>query len=188
MSLTAHEIPSILRGGERLDWATLYRAFGDRLLALAKLEIGDKLGLYVEAQDVVQSVFRTFFRRARSEDGDAVLPPGTDLWHLLLVITLNKIRRAGCYHRRAKRTIRRTVALLDDAADDGGEESELTLLRMTVEDLLERVEPDKRAVVVMLLGGMSIEEISEATNRAPRTIYRTVKSFQDMIEPLLNDQ
>src|SRR5262245_29821850 len=94
-----------------LDWASVYYAFGERLLELANAEIGDKLGRHVDANDVVQSVFRTFIRRAEDNGGIEGLPPGTDLWRLLLVITLNKIRRAGNYHRAAKRSVDRTVRI-----------------------------------------------------------------------------
>jgi len=181
--------PILLHNGRPLDWASVYFEFGDRLLQLAQTEIGGKLGRHIDPNDVVQSVFRTFIRRAEGNGGVEGLPPGTDLWRLLLVITLNKIRRAGKYHRAAKRSVARTVSIgQTPVADDAPGESDSAILRLTVEELLERVEPRPRKILVMLLNGMSIDEIAAAMNRAPRTIYRAIESFQHMIEPLLNDE
>ncbi len=44
----------------------------------------------VDADDIVQSVFRTFFRRVAK--GDYEVPDGEELWKLFLVIALNKVR------------------------------------------------------------------------------------------------
>ena len=61
----------------------------------------------VDAEEIVQSVFRTFFRRAAH--GHYSVPDGEEMWKLLLVIALNKVRAAGAYHRAAKRDMRQTV-------------------------------------------------------------------------------
>ena len=55
----------------------------------------------VDDSDIVQSVFRRFFIAARRGDYD--IPQGEDLWNLLLVIALNKIRNAVEFEQSAKR-------------------------------------------------------------------------------------
>ena len=40
------------------------------------------------------------------EEGDYDVPPGEELWGLLLVIALNKIRTEETFHRAGKRDVR----------------------------------------------------------------------------------
>jgi len=68
------------------------------------------------ADDEVQPVCRTFFRRARNGQFD--LPDQECLWRLLGAITLTKIREEERFHRREKRELDRecdAAAAGDDA-------------------------------------------------------------------------
>ena len=62
--------------------------------ALASSQTSPTFASRFDPEDVVQSVFRTFFRRA--SQGLYDVPPGEELWQLLLVIALNKIRELSC--------------------------------------------------------------------------------------------
>ncbi len=65
------------------DAATeLYLRYADRLRALATNQTSALLQQRVDAEDMVQSVFRTFFRRASIGQYD--IPEGDELWKLLL--------------------------------------------------------------------------------------------------------
>ena len=65
--------------------------------------VSSSLSSRVDPEDIVQSVFRTFFRRA--SEGQYQVPSGEELWKLLLAISLNKVRSVGQFHRAAKRDI-----------------------------------------------------------------------------------
>ena len=82
----------------------LYGRYVERLRALASAHTPGQLSGRLDADDIVQSVFRTFLRRAR--EGHYEVPSGEDLWGLLLVITLNKIRSCSDFHQAAKRDVR----------------------------------------------------------------------------------
>src|SRR4051794_3013940 len=83
--------------GGRDDAATqLYLRYAGRLHALARAQSGADLKARVDPEDLVQSIFRTFFRRAAR--GDYEVPEGEELWQLFLVIALHKIRDAGSFH------------------------------------------------------------------------------------------
>ena len=58
-------------------------------------------------EDIVQSVFGSFFRRLGQGFYD--VPEGDELWKLLLVIALHKIRKKAAYHHAAKRDRHRTI-------------------------------------------------------------------------------
>src|SRR5262245_57537841 len=92
--------------GDREAAAQLYDRYAERLRALTRRKSSSALACRLDPDDIVQSVFRNFFHAARTGGYD--IPPGEDLWKLLLVIALNKIRARGTFHRAAKRDVRRT--------------------------------------------------------------------------------
>ena len=76
------------------DAATqLYLRYAKRLHALSRAKCSPDLAARVDSDDIVQSVFRTFFRRV--EKGEYDVPDGEELWKLFLVIGLNKIQTVG---------------------------------------------------------------------------------------------
>src|SRR5947208_1454870 len=97
-----------------------------------------ELATRLDPEDIVQSVFRTFFRRAAQGHYD--VPAGEEIWKLLLVIALNKIRAVGAYHRAAKRDVRQTAGgeTFDVAieSESGRDETSLTVLKMVIDEVL----------------------------------------------------
>src|SRR5262245_6951733 len=73
----------------------------DRLLVLARGHLHQRLRSRIDPEDIVQSVFRTFFTRLK--DGQFVFAEQDDLLKLLVRITLNKTLRQIAYHKAAKR-------------------------------------------------------------------------------------
>src|SRR5436305_7435191 len=95
-----------LRAGSETAADRLYARYVARLRALARAKLSADVAGRVDPDDIVQSVFRRFFQAAQRGDYDA--PAGDDLWDLLLVITLNRVRSEQAYQRAAKRDVRRT--------------------------------------------------------------------------------
>ena len=109
---------SLLRrvgAGSELAANQLYQRYAARLHALAKSKLPADINSLVDADDIVQSTFRRFFDAARQ--GMYVAPTGEDLWNLLLVITLNRVRSLKTELRAAKRDTRRTVQSGSDPTD-----------------------------------------------------------------------
>src|SRR5262245_31380615 len=79
------------RGGDESAAEELFRRYCGRLTALARSRLSQALAARVDAEDVVQSAYRSFFRLARG--GDVVLRASGDLWRLLVRITLRKVYR-----------------------------------------------------------------------------------------------
>src|SRR5262249_18795777 len=77
-----------LRGGSQDAATQLYYKYAKRLRALARASTSAQLARRVDADDIVQSVFRTFFRAACQGLYD--VPAGDDFWDLLLGIALDK--------------------------------------------------------------------------------------------------
>ncbi len=134
----------------------------------------------VEAEDIVQSVFGSFFRGAK--DGAYSAPDGDELWGLLLVITLNKVRAKGAHHRAAKRDVRRTIS--GDELAEGGHEppaddtASAALLGLVVEEVLAALPEGHRPVVRLRIEGHEVAEIAAATGRSKRTVERILQEFR----------
>jgi PKD repeat protein len=95
------------RRGQNGGPTLLFLRYAERVHALASAQFSPGLAARITPDDIVQSVFRTFFRRAAGGQYD--VPEGEEIWKLLLVIALHKIRDAGDYHRAARRDVRQTV-------------------------------------------------------------------------------
>jgi RNA polymerase sigma factor (sigma-70 family) len=164
------------------DAATaLYLRYAKRLHSLVRAQRGADLAARLDADDVVQSVFRTFFRRASA--GHYSVPAGDELWKLFLVIALYKTRDAGARHRAAKRDVRQTRPIAPDEskiADKQNDEA-LSVLQMTIDDVLGRLPLNQRRIIELRIAGFEVAEIAEKTGRARRSVERILQEFRDRL-------
>src|SRR3954463_5467181 len=100
-----HSLLKRYRSGNEEAATALYRRYAQRLRGLARAQLSAELARHVPVDDIVQSVFASFFRGVNQTLYD--VPAGEELWKLLLVIALHKIRAKGNYHHRARRDTRR---------------------------------------------------------------------------------
>src|SRR4051812_21361 len=144
-----HSLLRRFRRGQEDGPTLLYLRYAERLRALAAAQMAHGLAARVDSEDIVQSVFRTFFRRAA--EGQYDVPEGEELWKLLLVIALNKVRSVGAYHRAARRDVRQTAGgeaydrTLD--AQAGRDEEDLAFLRLVIDEVLDALPPGHRPIV-----------------------------------------
>jgi len=171
------------RRGDSDAATALYLRYAKRLRALAQKRTGGTLSVRMDPDDVVQTVFRTFFRRATT--GHYQIPDGEELWKLFLVIALNKIRDLGDYHRAAKRNIQRTVGLESSGhavpAKITTDDDSLHVLNLTIEDLLNSMSPSQREIVMLRIQGHEVNEISTSCKRAKRTVERVLQEFRQQL-------
>jgi RNA polymerase sigma-70 factor (ECF subfamily) len=178
-----------VQGGQPDASMQLYLRYAERLHALVVSQSSPDLARRVDAEDIVQSVFRTFFRRA--VHGQYNVPDGEDLWKLLLVIALNKVRAAGAHHRAAKRDMRQTVggAAFDRAMESelGHDESALSILKMVIDELLEGMPAANRRMIELRIEGYEVAEITERVQRSKRTVERVLQGFRSRLEALIHE-
>jgi hypothetical protein len=134
------------RSGQPDAAIELYLRYAARLRALADGQTAPDLAPRLDPDDIVQSVFRTFFRRAAKGQYD--VSEGEDLWKLFMFIALHKVRSAAAFHRAAKRDVRATATSLADASTDphlaAPDELALATLRMVTDELLAALPPSMR--------------------------------------------
>jgi RNA polymerase sigma-70 factor (ECF subfamily) len=179
---------SWLRRGSEDAATQLYYKYAKRLRALAKASTSAHLARRVDAEDIVQSVFRSFFHGA--SQGLYDVPAGEDLWKLLLVIALNKIRAAGVHHSAAKRDVRATAELetLDAAAEiDPQGDPEQVFLDLAVRDTLARLTAAERQAIELRMEGYEVAEIAEAVGRSKRTVERSLQQARTKLKALFDE-
>jgi RNA polymerase sigma-70 factor (ECF subfamily) len=176
------------RGGDQEAATRLYLRYAGRLRALTRKRSGRDLASRVDDDDILQSVFGSFFRGVIGGSYD--VPAGEELWNLLLVITLNKIRAKGAYHRAAKRDVRQTEG--GDGVDRSPDalatdEQASALLRMSVDEILDAL-PDSHARAIRLrLEGHEVAQIALMLERSKRSVERILQEGRARLDQLLID-
>jgi RNA polymerase sigma-70 factor (ECF subfamily) len=188
-ALTDRSLLRRFRGGQPDAATELYLRYAERLRALAAGQVAPDLAPRLDPDDIVQSVFRTFFRRAAQGQYDA--PEGEDLWNLFMIIALHKIRSAATFHRAAKRDVRATAASLTDARTElhlaAPDELALATLHMVIDELLSGLPPSMRTIVELRIEGHSMEEIARRTQRSLRSVERALHEFRAGLSPLIRE-
>jgi RNA polymerase sigma-70 factor (ECF subfamily) len=154
----------------------LFGRFAHQLIALALRHLDIGLRQRVDPEDVVQSVYKSFF--VRYGDGNLDVVNWNGLWGLLTLITVRKCAERAAYHRAERRDAAREVSPPrgDEAAawqDPLGREPtplEAVMLTETVDQLFAGLDEEERPVLALSLQGYTTREISERLGRAERTV------------------
>jgi RNA polymerase sigma-70 factor (ECF subfamily) len=175
------------RQGDQDAARQIVERYVDRLLLLARGRISQRLASRVDAEDIVQSVFRTFFLRVK--DGQFVFADQDDLCKLLVRITLHKTLRQVAFHKAAKRDPshetdqgehhrEQLMALLD-----GDPTPEATVAFVDqLEHFLAQLLPQERQILEMRLQGYSNDEIAKKLGVYDRKIRRVIEHIRAIAE------
>src|SRR5262245_46342185 len=101
--MDSRELLQRVEAGDSEAAAAVFDRYIERLLALARARINAQLRRRVDADDVVQSAYRSFFVHA--ENGEYSLGESGDLWRLLAQITINKLYSQVEKHTAARRNV-----------------------------------------------------------------------------------
>jgi RNA polymerase sigma-70 factor (ECF subfamily) len=160
--------------------------YSHRLLQLARQQLPDRLRRRLDPEDVVQSVYRSFFLRL--SDGQFSFEDSHDVWRLLSVMTYHKVQYTVRHHQRGRRDVRRELAgaLGSDmvrpvagATDAEPGPADVAMLFDCLENLLHELPENYREIVALRLQGESIADIAKKINRSQRTVLRILANVRD---------
>lgn len=177
-----------LAKGEPDVVAEFWETFGEPLRRVADRQISRSLGQRVDADDIVQSACRTFFRRAGK--GEFECADSGDLWRLMLTITLNKARAQARFHGRQRRGMKSEQPLDVTPTVAGRVEDAIEKVDFAdfMESVLARLDEESAAILERLLEGQSQGEIAAALHCSERTVRRMKNRIRDSLESMLHDQ
>lgn len=184
------ELMARLRAGDEDAALRVFHGFARRLIGLARNHLDTLIRRKVDPEDVVQSVFKSFF--ARHGDGAFHLEDWNSLWSLLARITLRK-----CGHRieelhAACRDVRREAdqgpsdrssATWEPLARDPSP-AEAAMLVETVQALARELGERDRAILTLSLEGCTIAEVSAEAGCTERTVYRVLGHIKQRLEEM----
>jgi RNA polymerase sigma-70 factor (ECF subfamily) len=177
------------REGEQEAAAELFQRYASRLVALARSQLPAKLAHRVDPEDVVQSVYRSFFADAAADRFS--FQRGGDLWQLLVAITFHKLHDHIKWHRRGKRAADRDrgfgsedslFAMQNHLSSREPSPVEAVALLEQVEQLMRGLRPLSRRILELRLQGYNLEEIARATRRSQRSVIRDLNEIRSCLE------
>ena len=162
----------------------LYHRYADRIRRLVRANLSRELAPRLDAEDIVQSVFRRFFGANRRDRYD--LPTDANLWNLLFTITLNRIRTAEQFHRAQRRNVRKSMAAdAQTAGLQSNPSADDDALALVVNEALDLLPGPHRAIVRLRLDGYDIAEIADRVHRSKRTIERMLQEVRQRLRTIL---
>jgi RNA polymerase sigma-70 factor (ECF subfamily) len=175
--------------GDQSAAAAVFDLYKHRLIALARSHLDTRIRRKVDPEDVVQSVFRSYFERQKR--GQLDVQDWDHLWSLLALMTARKCTNARVFFTRQKRS-----AALEVVAEGEGDQAlaswqalaheptpaQAAVLADLIEQLLGSLPERDRRVVQLSLEGHDVAAIAATIGRAQRTVRRTLDRFRQRLE------
>jgi RNA polymerase sigma factor (sigma-70 family) len=171
--------------GDEAAAAELFHRYAARLTRVADEHLSRRLAGRAEGEDVVQSVFRTFFRRSAS--GEFRIDSSAQIWQLLVKITLMKARGKARFHRAAKRSVDVEVgaaeqdAWLHEVLARDPDPAEAAELVDQLEELMRGLPPLYCRILDLRLQGHNPTEIAGELRVSRQTVYRALDLLQQRL-------
>lgn len=161
----------------------IFQRYAHQLARLAERQMSARIARRVDGEDVVQSVFRTFF--VRMERGEFEINANDQLWKLLVQITLRKVAKQGRHHSAEMRDGRLEAddpQLLSALMARVPEEADAQVMNEEIDRALgvlpANQRPAYRQLLELRLAGHSNTEIAEQLGVVRRTIERMLDRLQ----------
>ena len=173
------------RAGDDSAAEVIFARYFHRLTLLARSRLSARLAQRTDPEDIVQSVYRSFFVGVR--EGRYALGRGGDLWRLLASITRHKLLRQARHQRADRRSFERECPL--DQMEEGGlagrqhdpTPDEAVALADELERVFAELDPFGRRVLELRLQGLQLSAIAEETGRAERSVRRALARIRQLL-------
>ncbi len=189
-SLAPNELVERYREGDREAACELFNRYVARLIGLVRPRLSPQLARRVDPDDIVQSTFRSFFSAV--DRGQFSFDDAGDLWRLLTVMALNKLRRNAEFHYAGKRCVATEQQMAGDRDDPRSVASEHFDIVATqplpdaeaammeeYELLVKDLDPIQLEMVRMRMEGYQLEEIAVSVQRSERTVRRVLERLRE---------
>jgi RNA polymerase sigma-70 factor (ECF subfamily) len=185
-----------LRAGDEDAAQQVFRRFSHQLVTLAHTRLEGPMLQKLDAEDVVQSVFGSFFARQAEGQFDD-LGSWDSLWGLLITITLRKCGHHIGKFRAASRNVRREVSFQapTERANAGwdvmGQEptpSQGAMLREVIQRLVQHLEKHERPIFQLSFQGLTGAEIAARLGCSERSVQQVMKRVREQLELMRGDR
>jgi DNA-directed RNA polymerase specialized sigma24 family protein len=178
-----HRLVERMRAGDQEAFRVIHDRFVRGLVEQAARTLNARTRAKVDPQEVVQSVWRTFFRR--QAQGQFTLANWGGLWGLLVRITVNKCLNMNQHYERQCRAAASEIpcdAVAGQLLADGPTPEHPLLLLEALDEATRGLEERDRLIVDLRLQGYEKEEIAAEVGCAVRTVFRTLELVRKRLE------
>ncbi len=165
-----------IRTGSESAATEVFARYSPKLLSVARTRLSAMLSSRVDPDDIVQSTFKSFFRRA--SHGSYVAPESGDLFNLLIVIAMRKVNAKSEFHQAAIRDVRRSKRMDHLSQTWQGDEQPLRELCLTIEEICEGLSETQKTIIALRLEGYTVDEVAGKSDRSKRTVERELQNFR----------
>jgi RNA polymerase sigma-70 factor (ECF subfamily) len=195
--LSFDEIFTQLRQGDEAAATQVFQHFSRQLLSLASHRLPGPIRQKVDPEDVVQSVFRTFF--SRLSKGQFTVGGWESLGGLLTRITVRKCGKWMDYYHAEARNLDREWSPPQAGSDASPSRSgqigwefldrqptpaEVAVLTETVQEMLRGLDEREQQIVTLSIQGHAVADIIKQTGCTQSKVYRLLRMIRDRLESL----
>lgn len=178
-----------LRAVDQAAATLIFQQFAQRLIGLARGHLAPQVRAKVDPEDVVQSVFRSFFVHQR--EGNYDFANWNDLWSLLALITLRKCGHRVEHYRAACRDVAREAVPQASPQDSAASwefiareptPSEAVMLLEVMDGIMKELSARDRRIFELSLQGENSERISADVGCSERTVERVLERIRQQLD------
>jgi RNA polymerase sigma-70 factor, ECF subfamily len=175
------EFMALVRAGDEDATREVHDRWSSHLIRLARARLGRSVAGKEDAEDVVQSAYRSFFRRYG--EGSFQVEDWSEVWALLATIARRKCSSRRKYYQADRRDARREMPMTScEVVSSEPTAEDAAMLSETVEKLLGGLNEPERSIVLLSLQGYSAVEISPVVVRSERTVQRVRERVRSQLE------
>ncbi len=171
-----------LEAGDSDATKKLFDDYSRKLIQLAANNIHPALLKRFDGEDVVQSVFRSFYRR--QEEGKFQIEHSQQLWQLLVTLTLCKTRSHARKHTAEQRDATADQALAHENQILAQQPSSVEAIALweEISVVLDGLPERTAEIISMRLEGRTRSEIASQLDLSRQSIHRILKLVQERLE------
>jgi len=181
---------SQLQVGDDAAARRVWDRFVRRLVGLARNHLDARVRRKVDPEEVVQSVFRSFF--LRQAEGKFELADWDGLWGLLALITVRKCGRVARHFRGPVHDVGKEVPRGTDSAPDWEAVAheptaeEALELSETLERLMQQLSDQDRRILELRLQEYKVSDIGEQIGRTEFTVEGRLKKIRNRLQAIID--
>ena len=152
----------------------------EKLVSLIQKNIAERFQARFDAEDVAQSVLNSWFAGVKKR---TIHPTSsTEIWPLISVMALNKVRNRVRFNQAGIRDVRRSEGndVLSQSIPDPTPAEALEFQDM-LESVSAALPEDSRSVLRLILEGHSVAEIADKLQMSTKTVGRRKKDIRNQI-------
>ena len=163
--------------------SAFFREHAPRLEALIRGKLASRFQPRFDAEDVVQSAFRSFFLRPAPRS--PTNSKETDLWPLLAEIGVRKLAQQVRRHQAQRRDVRADCIADEKVSDSGSNPLEAASLTEIIDQIQTALDIPSREAFRLRLQGYEILEIADQLQTSERTVRRQITGAKKLLARLL---